>query len=328
MIWFICEANTQMQSNSKKIIICEILVLFLLYPNYNACTQLVLLFCIFCTDYKYLLPSNGNPYHNNIHAADVLQTTHWMISQTGLKVSNNKLSLSQQQQQQHRIGSLILRSLPCSSLPSSMTLITQAPQTTSTSSQTPTKLSFTMIAQFWRTIMWQLFSGKILLLCTSGISGSWLKRNYMFIKIMIEEEYYALGPWLTMNIMFQDHDWQWMQYSEQHVQAGVQRVQIPDDWNGSSHRFVSLGTSPPSLLSSVISSDMSMHFTQLKLMKGLIQTATTGGRYGVWTISLENIEISCQACLNSIIMKDSAGVQMSLMSPGKNWDILRTNLVC
>ena len=42
----------------------------------------------------------------------------------------------------------------------------------------------------------------------------------------------------------------------------------------------------------------------------------------------ENIEISCQACLNSIIMKDSAGVQMSLMSPGKNWDILRTNLVC
>ena len=29
--------------------------------------------------------SYGNPYHNNLHAADVLQTTHWMISQTGLK---------------------------------------------------------------------------------------------------------------------------------------------------------------------------------------------------------------------------------------------------
>ena len=210
MIWFICEANTQMQSISKKIIICEILVLFLLYPNYNACTQLVLLFCIFCTDYKYLLPSNGNPYHNNIHAADVLQTTHWMISQTGLKVSNNKLSLSQQQQ--HRIGSLILRSLPCSSLPSSMTLITQAPQTTSTSSQTPTRLSFTMIGQFWRTIMWQLFSGKILLLCTSGVSGSWLKRNYMFkdhewrrilcFGTMIDNEYYVSGSWLTMNAIF------------------------------------------------------------------------------------------------------------------------------
>ena len=29
---------------------------------------------------------NGNPYHNNLHAADVLQTTHWFISQAGLKV--------------------------------------------------------------------------------------------------------------------------------------------------------------------------------------------------------------------------------------------------
>lgn len=29
--------------------------------------------------------SHGNPYHNNLHATDVLQTTHWMISQTGLK---------------------------------------------------------------------------------------------------------------------------------------------------------------------------------------------------------------------------------------------------
>merc|ERR1719193_1194499 len=25
---------------------------------------------------------NGNPYHNNLHASDVLQTTHWFISQT------------------------------------------------------------------------------------------------------------------------------------------------------------------------------------------------------------------------------------------------------
>ena len=29
--------------------------------------------------------SNGNPYHNNLHATDVLQTTHWLISNTGLK---------------------------------------------------------------------------------------------------------------------------------------------------------------------------------------------------------------------------------------------------
>jgi len=30
---------------------------------------------------------NGNPYHNNLHACDVLQTTHYFISQTGLAVS-------------------------------------------------------------------------------------------------------------------------------------------------------------------------------------------------------------------------------------------------
>ena len=29
--------------------------------------------------------SNGNPYHNNLHAADVLASSHWIISQTGLK---------------------------------------------------------------------------------------------------------------------------------------------------------------------------------------------------------------------------------------------------
>jgi len=28
---------------------------------------------------------NSNPYHNNLHAADVLQTTHWFISQGGLR---------------------------------------------------------------------------------------------------------------------------------------------------------------------------------------------------------------------------------------------------
>ena len=31
--------------------------------------------------------ANGNPYHNNMHACDVLQTTHYFISQTGLAVS-------------------------------------------------------------------------------------------------------------------------------------------------------------------------------------------------------------------------------------------------
>ena len=28
---------------------------------------------------------SGNPYHNNLHATDVLQTTHWLISQTGVQ---------------------------------------------------------------------------------------------------------------------------------------------------------------------------------------------------------------------------------------------------
>lgn len=28
-----------------------------------------------------------NPYHNNIHAADVTQTVHYMLSQMGLVVS-------------------------------------------------------------------------------------------------------------------------------------------------------------------------------------------------------------------------------------------------
>lgn len=34
---------------------------------------------------------NKNPYHNNIHAADVTQTVHFMIYKTGIVVS--KLSL-------------------------------------------------------------------------------------------------------------------------------------------------------------------------------------------------------------------------------------------
>ena len=28
---------------------------------------------------------NSNSYHNNLHACDVLQTTHWFIKKTGLK---------------------------------------------------------------------------------------------------------------------------------------------------------------------------------------------------------------------------------------------------
>ena len=31
--------------------------------------------------------ANGNPYHNHMHACDVLQTVHYFISQTGLSVS-------------------------------------------------------------------------------------------------------------------------------------------------------------------------------------------------------------------------------------------------
>ena len=32
--------------------------------------------------------SHGNPYHNHMHACDVLQTVHYFISQTGLSVSD------------------------------------------------------------------------------------------------------------------------------------------------------------------------------------------------------------------------------------------------
>lgn len=31
--------------------------------------------------------AHGNPYHNHMHACDVLQTVHYFISQTGLAVS-------------------------------------------------------------------------------------------------------------------------------------------------------------------------------------------------------------------------------------------------
>ena len=36
---------------------------------------------------------NGNPYHNNLHAADVLQTTHWFLTQAGLKVNTANTAL-------------------------------------------------------------------------------------------------------------------------------------------------------------------------------------------------------------------------------------------
>ena len=35
--------------------------------------------------------AKGNPYHNNLHACDVLQTTNYFISQTGLSVSHDKV---------------------------------------------------------------------------------------------------------------------------------------------------------------------------------------------------------------------------------------------
>lgn len=31
---------------------------------------------------------HGNPYHNLVHAADVSQTTHYLISQSGMSVSD------------------------------------------------------------------------------------------------------------------------------------------------------------------------------------------------------------------------------------------------
>ena len=34
---------------------------------------------------------HGNPYHNLIHAADVTQTTHAIITDSGLNVSPNTL---------------------------------------------------------------------------------------------------------------------------------------------------------------------------------------------------------------------------------------------
>ena len=33
---------------------------------------------------------HGNPYHNHMHACDVLQTVHYFISTTGLAVSGKK----------------------------------------------------------------------------------------------------------------------------------------------------------------------------------------------------------------------------------------------
>ena len=39
-----------------------------------------------CFFHAFFSSRNGNPYHNNVHAADVLQTTNWFLTQTGLKV--------------------------------------------------------------------------------------------------------------------------------------------------------------------------------------------------------------------------------------------------
>jgi hypothetical protein len=33
---------------------------------------------------------HGNPYHNHMHACDVLQTVHYFISETGLAVSYDR----------------------------------------------------------------------------------------------------------------------------------------------------------------------------------------------------------------------------------------------
>lgn len=34
---------------------------------------------------------HNNPYHNNLHGADVAQTVHYMLCQTGLMVTTNTL---------------------------------------------------------------------------------------------------------------------------------------------------------------------------------------------------------------------------------------------
>jgi len=141
--------------------------------------------------------SNGNPYHNNIHAADVLQTTHWMISQTGLKDWLSDLEIFA------LLFSAIIHDFDHSGTTNNFHI--------------------------------QSNSNKAILYNDRSV----LENHHVaaFFRTMIDNECNILN-----NMSKQEF-----------------------------REFRSL------MIEMVLHTDMSMHFTQLKLMKGLIQTATSGG---------------------------------------------------
>eukprot|EP00090_Calanus_glacialis_P007040 TRINITY_DN15506_c0_g1_i6.p1 TRINITY_DN15506_c0_g1~~TRINITY_DN15506_c0_g1_i6.p1 ORF type:complete len:696 (-),score=189.23 TRINITY_DN15506_c0_g1_i6:354-2441(-) len=149
---------------------------------------------------------NGNPYHNNLHASDVLQTTHWFISQAGLK--------------------------------------------------------------------------------------SWLSDLEIFALLLsaIIHDYDHSGT--TNNFHIQSNSKMAILYNdrsvlENHHVAAFFSTMIDNDCNilnnmskAEFREFRSL------MIEMVLHTDMSMHFSQLKYMKGLIQTAVTGG-------SLDKTKVLC-----------------------------------
>ena len=148
------------------------------------------------------------------------------------------------------LGCQTWRSSPSFSPPSSMTTTTPEPPTTSTLSQGLALLFFTTTDQSWRTIMSQL-SFSQLDLCI-------LIRLFVF--------------------SLQNHDGERVQHPEQHVQDRLQRVPQSCDRDGPAYGWCNLTMLTSSSNCSSIS-DMSMHFSQLKQMKNLMQSSVDGGRY-------------------------------------------------
>ena len=103
---------------------------------------------------------NGNPYHNNLHAADVLQTTHWFISQAGLKVTSLASGLAFTSLVCYSPGCQISRYSVFFCPPSSTTTTTRAPPTTSTFSPALSWPSSTTTDQYRKIIMCHLSSSK------------------------------------------------------------------------------------------------------------------------------------------------------------------------
>jgi len=141
--------------------------------------------------------SNGNPYHNNLHAADVLQTTHWMISQSGLKDWLSDLEI------------------------------------------------FAL-----------LFSAIIHDYDHSGTTNN-----------------FHIQSNSKMAILYNDRS-----VLENHHVAAFFRTMIDNECNILNNMSkVEFREFRSLMIEMVLHTDMSMHFSQLKYMKGLIQTAVTGG---------------------------------------------------